>query len=128
MLYDDGGKQELWVGIKESINEQPVPLEETRVVDIKCNDCEVSELNRRWHPLGLDCSSCGSFNTTLMDIKMVGVEANEFLEQLERSRRRRRRRRGIATSSASISTTTTASTTAIELRSNPVVKRVRRIL
>lgn len=82
MISDEDERRELWHGLKEDIEAQPMPPDQTRVVDVVCNDCEVSESNRRWHPLGVDCSHCGSFNTTL-DFTMFGFEAYEFLTELE---------------------------------------------
>lgn len=81
-MIDDEDKEEVWKGLKEDIEAQPVPSDQTRVVDVVCNDCEITSPNRRWHPLGIDCLECGSFNTSI-DIKMSGIEAYNFLNQLE---------------------------------------------
>ncbi len=82
MLPDDE-KGDIWMGLKEDIDAQPVPPDQTKVVDIFCNDCETREKSRRWHPLGVSCRHCAGFNTTI-DVTMVGTEAFDFLARLER--------------------------------------------
>ena len=39
----------------------------------------VLELILNWHFLGVQCPSCCSFNTTVDNIVMKGIEAAEFL-------------------------------------------------
>ena len=85
-MIDGENKAELWRGLKQDIETQPVPPDLTRIVDIVCNDCEVAESNRPWHPLGVDCSHCGSFNTSV-DVKMVGIQAYNILKQLEKQKK-----------------------------------------
>lgn len=79
-MFPDEDKDEIWRGLREDIEMQPLPPEETRVVDLVCNDCEKRDCNRRWHPLGVECSYCHSFNTSI-DIKMAGIEAFNFLQK-----------------------------------------------
>ena len=79
-MFPDEDKDEIWRGLREDIETQPLPPEETRVVDVVCNDCEKRDRNRRWHPLGVECSYCHSFNTSI-DIKMAGIEAFNFLQK-----------------------------------------------
>lgn len=89
-MIQDEDRQYIWEGLQQDIDEQPLPPEETRVVKVFCNDCESTDSHRRWHPLGVHCSQCKSFNTTF-DIKMKGIEAHLFLNQLEEKRRSSRR-------------------------------------
>jgi len=77
-------RQEVWRGLAEDIAMQPLPPSETRAVTVYCNDCEVHEESRRWHPLGIVCNHCSSYNTTF-EITMTGIEANTFLNNIERS-------------------------------------------
>lgn len=74
-----------WTTLARDIEDQPIPPDQTRCVDITCNDCEVRQKNRRWHYLGVQCGECGSFNTT-HSVTMAGVEANEFLNVIEAER------------------------------------------
>ncbi len=80
-------RNELWRGLREDVEAQPVPPDQTRVVDVVCNDCEMRECDRRWHPLGVHCSRCSSFNTSI-DFKMVGQEAFDYLAVIEETRDR----------------------------------------
>jgi RING finger/CHY zinc finger protein 1 len=82
-MLDVDDMREAWDGLQEDIDLQPLPPDQARVVDIYCNDCEKHDSNRRWHPLGVSCSDCRGFNTSI-DTKMVGIEAHNFLAQLER--------------------------------------------
>jgi RING finger and CHY zinc finger domain-containing protein 1 len=75
-----------WNAIAMGIALQPVPPDLARVVHIFCNDCETSDHNRRWHFLGVRCLDCLSFNTTVEQIVLRGVEAAEYLDELEASR------------------------------------------
>lgn len=70
--------EETWRAIATGIALQPVPAEMTRVVDILCTDCEVMSRNQRWHPLGVQCQHCTSFNTTEERTVSVGLEAAAF--------------------------------------------------
>lgn len=72
-----------WSAISMGISLQPVPAELARCVDIYCNDCEEMDGNRRWHFLGVRCNHCMSYNTTVERVVMHGVEAAEFLDQLD---------------------------------------------
>jgi len=81
-MLDNEDKILCWKDIRADIEEQPVPPEISRVVDVFCNDCEQTGHNQRWHPLGNACFSCGGFNTTI-DVRMVGVDAFNFLNQSE---------------------------------------------
>jgi hypothetical protein len=75
-----------WNAIAMGIALQPVPPELARMVHLFCNDCETSDRNRRWHFLGVRCLECLSFNTTVEQIVLRGVEAAEYLDELEASR------------------------------------------
>jgi len=77
-------RDELWRGLAEDIATQPIPPNETKMVSLFCNDCEIREENRRWHPLGIACNNCCSFNTSY-DVTMSGVEAYNFLQNLNRN-------------------------------------------
>lgn len=81
-MFPDEDIEEMWSGLREDIAIQPLPPSETRVVDLVCNDCEKKDSNRRWHPLGVECLHCNSFNTSI-DIKMSGMEAFYFLKRRE---------------------------------------------
>jgi len=72
-----------WSAIAMGIALQPVPPDMARVVNIVCNDCESSDSNRRWHFLGVRCMECLSFNTSVEQIVMHGVDAAEFLDEIE---------------------------------------------
>ena len=72
-----------WNAMASGIALQPMPPELARVVDINCNDCESGEAKRSWHFLGMQCSSCQSFNTVIDSIVMQGEEAYEFLTRRE---------------------------------------------
>jgi len=73
---------ETWSAIAIGIALQPIPPELTKVVNITCNDCELPDLDRRWHFLGVQCKGCSSFNTTVDEITMVGHEAAEYLDRI----------------------------------------------
>jgi len=68
-----------WSSIANSITMQPLPPDMAKVVNITCNDCSGSSCGRSWHFLGVQCPYCCSFNTTVDNIVMQGVEAAEFL-------------------------------------------------
>jgi RING finger/CHY zinc finger protein 1 len=69
---------DVWDGLAQDIADQPVPPEQTRCVDIICNDCGARGENQRWHYLGVRCKVCRSFNTS-HNVKMQGIEAHEYL-------------------------------------------------
>jgi RING finger/CHY zinc finger protein 1 len=73
---------DVWNDLAQDIADQPLPPDQTRCVDIMCNDCGIRNENRRWHYLGVQCKSCGSFNTS-HNTRMTGVEAHKFLSALE---------------------------------------------
>jgi len=75
--------QAIWSAIAMGIALQPVPPEMARVVNIYCNDCEVSDSSRRWHFLGVQCYSCSSFNTVVEQIVLSGQDAADFLDDVE---------------------------------------------
>jgi hypothetical protein len=75
-----------WSAIAMGIALQPVPPEMARMVHIFCNDCEHSDVNRRWHFLGVRCMHCLSFNTNVEQIVLQGRDAVDYLEELEASR------------------------------------------
>jgi hypothetical protein len=75
-----------WSAIAMGIALQPVPAEMARAVDIICNDCETSDVNRRWHFLGIRCFNCLSFNTIVERIVLQGEPAAALLDQLDQSR------------------------------------------
>ncbi len=81
-MFPEEDIEEIWSDLRADIEIQPLPFEETRVVDLTCNDCERRDYNRRWHPLGVDCVHCNSFNTSI-NIKMAGTDAGNFLRRLE---------------------------------------------
>ncbi|KAL7456311.1 hypothetical protein ACHAWC_007842 [Mediolabrus comicus] len=68
-----------WDAMAMGIAMQPVPPELSKVVTIKCNDCEIVQENRSWHFLGVRCNQCESFNTVVERITMMGQDAHEFL-------------------------------------------------
>lgn len=72
-----------WSAIAMGIALQPVPSDMARVVNIICNDCESTDSNRRWHFLGVRCLHCLSFNTQVEQIVMHGIDAADFLDELE---------------------------------------------
>lgn len=65
---------------------QPVPPEMARAVTITCNDCEISDDDRRWHFLGVRCMHCMSFNTTVERTSLTGREAAAYLDELDHYR------------------------------------------
>jgi len=71
-----------WKSIAHSIEMQPLPPEMAKVVNITCNDCDVSSVGRSWHFLGVQCSNCNSFNTSVDEIVMKGLEAAQFLGEV----------------------------------------------
>jgi len=73
---------EVWAALADDIAMQPIPPEQARCVGIVCNDCEVREDDRRWHYLGVECRTCGSFNTS-HNTKMTGEEAHEYMNRIE---------------------------------------------
>lgn len=72
-----------WSAIAMGIALQPVPPDMARVVNILCNDCEQTDVNRRWHFLGVRCMNCLSFNTNCEQIVMQGRDAADYLDELE---------------------------------------------
>jgi RING finger/CHY zinc finger protein 1 len=79
---------EVWSALADDIAMQPLPPDQARCVDIVCNDCGEHEEDRRWHYLGVECNSCGSFNTS-HNTKLTGEEAHEYLNRIEASQERR---------------------------------------
>lgn len=73
---------EVWSALADDIAMQPLPPDQARCVDIVCNDCGEHEEDRRWHYLGVECGSCGSFNTS-HNTKLTGEEAHEYLNRIE---------------------------------------------
>ena len=73
---------DIWFDLRMDIERQPLPPDQNKVVDIVCNDCDSRQCNRRWHPLGVSCEECRGYNTYIAIIKMVGVEAYSFLEEM----------------------------------------------
>lgn len=68
-----------WDNLAMNIAAQPVPPELSRVVNILCNDCEATMDGLAWHFLGVQCTRCESFNTTIERTVLQGEEAHEFL-------------------------------------------------
>ena len=68
-----------WDAMAMGIAMQPVPPELSKLVTIKCNDCETVQEDRSWHFLGVRCNQCESFNTVVERITMMGQDAHEFL-------------------------------------------------
>jgi RING finger and CHY zinc finger domain-containing protein 1 len=66
---------ETWSSIAMGIKLQPIPPEMSRVVNISCVDCGERDENRRWHFLGVQCLKCTSFNTTIENTLLFGMEA-----------------------------------------------------
>ncbi|CAB9515124.1 CHY zinc finger domain-containing protein 1 [Seminavis robusta] len=89
-----------WSAMAMGIALQPVPADLARVVTILCYDCEQRDDNRRWHFLGVRCSNCLSFNTTVERTTIMGRDAAAFLDELDRQRDRRSSGGGGARSSA----------------------------
>ena len=53
----------VWASYKHTIACQPMPDEYKRDVDILCYDCG-KECKTSLHFIGMECSHCGSFNTS----------------------------------------------------------------
>jgi len=70
---------QIWRARVEEIQLQPLTPDLCKVVDITCNDCEVKSVNQAWHFLGVQCRTCGGFNTVVGDTKLAGLEAFQFL-------------------------------------------------
>jgi RING finger/CHY zinc finger protein 1 len=70
-----------WQAIAMGIELQPVPPDMAKVVTIICSDCEMGDVDRDWHFLGVQCLRCQSFNTVIERITMVGPEAHAFLRR-----------------------------------------------
>jgi len=68
-----------WIAMAKGIELQPVPPEMSKVVTILCNDCEMGDIDRAWHFLGVQCLRCQSFNTVVEQITMTGQEAHSYL-------------------------------------------------
>jgi RING finger/CHY zinc finger protein 1 len=52
-----------WAYMDEQIAQTPLPPElDGRVIPLLCNDCH-AEATCDYHPLGLKCPQCGSYNT-----------------------------------------------------------------
>mmetsp|Transcript_30386 Transcript_30386/g.29287 ORF Transcript_30386/g.29287 Transcript_30386/m.29287 type:complete len:470 (-) Transcript_30386:107-1516(-) len=68
-----------WQAVAMGIELRPVPPDIAKVVTIICNDCEMGDVDRGWHFLGVQCLRCQSFNTVTERITMVGPEAHAFL-------------------------------------------------
>uniref|UniRef100_A0A7S2Y952 RING-type domain-containing protein n=2 Tax=Entomoneis paludosa TaxID=265537 RepID=A0A7S2Y952_9STRA len=82
-----------WEAMAAGVALQPVPPELSRVVNITCNDCEVTDDDRAWHYLGIQCHECSSFNTVVNHILLSGEEAHEYLENLAQDKERQSPRR-----------------------------------
>jgi RING finger and CHY zinc finger domain-containing protein 1 len=70
-----------WAEIAANIEAQPLPPNLTRVVNIMCIDCGLSDTNRAWHFIGTQCLNCTSFNTLVEQIVMQGDKAYGFLKK-----------------------------------------------
>lgn len=68
-----------WNAMATGIELQPVPPDMAKVVTIICNDCEMGDIDRPWHFLGVQCIRCQSFNTAIEQITMTGPEAHAYL-------------------------------------------------
>lgn len=73
-----------WNAMAMAIALQPVPPEMAKVVSILCSDCEVRQENRSWHFFGVQCQYCTSFNTVVLETKLSGIQAAEFLAERAR--------------------------------------------
>jgi Zinc-ribbon len=108
-----------WNAMAAGIALQPVPPELARVVDICCNDCETGEKSRSWHFLGMQCSTCSSFNTVVDRILLQGDEAYDFLRRQQQQLQQQQCQAAAAaaatvtatTAATMLSSTTTTSTT-----------------
>jgi Zinc-ribbon len=98
-----------WNAMAAGIALQPVPPELARVVDICCNDCETGEKSRSWHFLGMQCSTCSSFNTVVDRILLQGDEAYDFLRR-QQQQQLQQQCQAAAAAAASVTTATTAAT------------------
>lgn len=76
-----------WNAMAMAIALQPVPPEMAKVVSILCSDCEVRQENRSWHFFGVQCQYCTSFNTVVLETKLSGIQAAEFLAERARAGR-----------------------------------------
>jgi RING finger/CHY zinc finger protein 1 len=76
-----------WNAMAMAIALQPVPAEMAKVVSILCSDCEVRQENRSWHFFGVQCQYCTSFNTVVLETKLSGIPAAEFLAERARMER-----------------------------------------
>lgn len=52
-----------WSEFKSLVSSMPISPEEAKKVSILCNDCLIKTMDATFHPLGIQCSSCESFNT-----------------------------------------------------------------
>jgi Zinc-ribbon len=105
-----------WNAMAAGIALQPVPPELSRVVDMICNDCETCEKARSWHFLGMQCSTCSSFNTVVDRIVLQGDEAHDFLvrqqqQHLQQQQQCHQAAIAAATTESTTTTTTTITTT-----------------
>jgi RING finger/CHY zinc finger protein 1 len=55
-----------WNRFDEIIENQPMPEEYKKQVNIKCNDCEQQSDNVNFHFLGSKCGYCGGYNTIII--------------------------------------------------------------
>jgi RING finger/CHY zinc finger protein 1 len=72
-----------WKFMALNIVFNPIPCEMAKVVDIYCNDCETHQSNRPWHPVGIQCQSCVSFNTFIEKVTATGPASHSFLQNQE---------------------------------------------
>jgi RING finger/CHY zinc finger protein 1 len=70
-----------WNAIATAIQIQPIPPEYAQVVTIFCNDCNVKCTCRPWHFLGVQCTECRSFNTSIIETVFTGEAAVEYLRR-----------------------------------------------
>jgi RING finger/CHY zinc finger protein 1 len=56
-----------WESRARDIASQPMPPDLAKNVDILCYDCNSKSYQLSWHFLGVQCPSCESFNTVLMN-------------------------------------------------------------
>mmetsp|Transcript_3409 Transcript_3409/g.6305 ORF Transcript_3409/g.6305 Transcript_3409/m.6305 type:complete len:530 (-) Transcript_3409:302-1891(-) len=77
----------IWEAMEMDIDLQPMPVNMSRIVTVICNDCSARSTNRPWHVLGVQCSSCSSFNTVVAETTLTGEAAFNAIQEISQARR-----------------------------------------
>lgn len=62
MFLDDYNLKHYWTYLENNINNQSMPEEYKKKIDIYCYECELKSITD-YHFLGLKCINCGGYNT-----------------------------------------------------------------